>query len=190
MVLIGPAATGKSTLGAIVAASTGRPFVDIDEIGAAYYAEAGWSMDRLRAHVEAVGRVRAEREWEPARAHAVRRAVADHPGAVLSLGAGHSNYTDPALFDEVRKALGVVEHVVLVLPSPDQDRSVAVLRERSLATKQTGWVTEDGHDFLAEWVRDRGNADLATVILHTDGEDPPASARRLSELLRAADQDR
>ncbi|MFF0865312.1 shikimate kinase [Nonomuraea sp. NPDC003560] len=96
MILIGPAAAGKSTLGEGMAAATGRRFVDIDAIGADYYAEAGWDMDRLRSRIRAVGRVAAEREWEPARAHAVERAVADHPDAIIALGAGATTvlYTD------------------------------------------------------------------------------------------------
>ncbi|MEV3978580.1 shikimate kinase [Nonomuraea sp. NPDC049758] len=179
MILIGPAAAGKSTLGEGMAAATGRRFVDIDAIGAGYYAEVGWDMDRLRSRIRAVGRVAAEREWEPARAHAVERAVADHPDAVVALGAGHSHYTQPELFRRVRAALAAVAHVVLVLPCPDEERSVQVLRRRSLATKQTDWISADGHDFLAEWVRDPGNRTLATTVLHTDGQTPDETLARL-----------
>ncbi|MFI7105399.1 shikimate kinase [Nonomuraea sp. NPDC050227] len=179
MILIGPAAAGKSTLGEGMAAATGRRFVDIDAIGADYYAEAGWDMDRLRSRIRAVGRVAAEREWEPARAHAVERAVADHPDAIVALGAGHSHYTRPELFRRVRAALAAVEHVVLVLPCPDEERSVQVLRRRSLATKQTDWISADGHDFLAEWVRDPGNRTLATTVLHTDADTPDQTLARL-----------
>ncbi|MFI7424964.1 shikimate kinase [Nonomuraea sp. NPDC049684] len=180
MILIGPAAAGKSTLGEGMAAATGRRFVDIDAIGAGYYAETGWDMDRLRARIRAVGRVAAEREWEPARAHAVERAVADHPDAIVALGAGHSHYTRPELFLRVRAALAAVEHVVLVLPCADEERSVEVLRRRSLAAKGTDWISADGHDFLAEWVRAPGNRTLATTVLHTAGHTP---AETLTHLL-------
>ncbi|MFI9593628.1 shikimate kinase [Nonomuraea sp. NPDC052265] len=179
MVLIGPAAAGKSTLGEAMASATGRGFVDIDAIGGDYYAEVGWDMDRLRSRIRQVGRVAAEREWEPARAHAVERVVVDHPDAIVALGAGHSHYTRPELFRRVRSALASVAHVVLVLPCPDQERSVQVLRRRSLATKQTDWISADGHDFLAEWVRDPGNRALATIVLHTDGELPARTRTRL-----------
>ncbi|MEV4562145.1 shikimate kinase [Nonomuraea sp. NPDC049419] len=185
MVLIGPAAAGKSTLGEAVAAATGRWFVDVDALGAGYYAEVGWSMDRLRERIRAVGRVAAEREWEPARAHAVERVVAGHPDAVIAFGAGHSQYTRPDLRERVREALRPVEHVVLVLPSPDPEQSVRVLRERSIATKGTDWITGDGHDFLREWVHDAGTRELATTVLHTEGESPAESAGRLlDEVIR------
>ncbi|MGW6505607.1 hypothetical protein [Nonomuraea angiospora] len=179
MILIGPAAAGKSTLGSGLASATGRRFVDVDALGESYYAEVGWSMDRLRDRIQAVGRVAAECEWEPARAHAVGRIVADFPGAIISLGAGHSHYTQSELFRRVQAALRPVDHVVLVLPSADHERSVEILRRRSIATKGTDWISRDGHDFLCEWVRDSGNSVLATTILYTEGEEPEQSISRL-----------
>ncbi|WP_175595080.1 shikimate kinase [Nonomuraea montanisoli] len=185
MVLIGPAAAGKSTLGALLAASTGRRFVDVDEVGGAYYAEAGWTMARLRERIQAVGRVAAEREWEPARAHAVRRALAAHPAAIVALGAGHSHYTDQELFEAVRCALAPVPHVILVLPCARHDRSVEVLRHRSISVKGTDWINGDGHDLLDEWVRWPGNALLATATVHTDGEKPVETVDRLLSMCGA-----
>lgn len=179
MILIGPAAAGKSTLGNGLALATGRSFVDVDALGESYYAEVGWSMDKLRTRIQAVGRVAAEQEWEPARAHAVERIVADYPGAIISLGAGHSHYTQSELFQRVLAALRPVGHVVLVLPSPDHERSVQVLRRRSLASKGTDWISGDGHDFLFQWVHDPGNRVLATTVLYTEGEEPAESISRL-----------
>ncbi|MEU4513627.1 hypothetical protein AB0G05_29360 [Nonomuraea wenchangensis] len=169
-------------LGEGLASATGREFVDVDALGETYYAEVGWSMDRLRDRVQAVGRLSAEREWEPARAHAVERMMADHPGAIVSLGAGHSHYTRPELFQRVRLALRPVDHVVLVLPSSDRERSIQILRQRSLATKGTDWISRDGHDFLRQWVHDPGNEALATTVLHTEGEEPGQSISRLSTM--------
>jgi hypothetical protein len=84
LVLLGPAATGKSTLGQLVAGLLGVAFVDLDAVADDYYPEVGWSVDRLVERIAVVGRVAAEREWEPARAHAVERAVAEHPPARCS----------------------------------------------------------------------------------------------------------
>ncbi|MFB9676839.1 shikimate kinase [Streptosporangium vulgare] len=179
MVLIGPAAAGKSTLGDGLASAAEKNFVDVDALGETYYAEVGWSMDKLRDRIQAVGRVTAEQEWEPARAHAVERIVADHPGTIISLGAGHSHYTQSELFQRVQTALCPVNHVVLVLPSPDLERSVQVLRQRSLATKGTNWISRDGYDFLHQWVHNTGNHALATTVLYTEGEEPEQSIRRL-----------
>lgn len=182
LVLLGPAATGKSTLGELVAGLLGVAFVDLDAVADRYYPEVGWSVDRLVERIAVVGRVAAEREWEPARAHAVERAVADHPGAVLALGAGHASYTEPACLDRVRAALAPVPHTVLVVPGVDREHALTVLRARSVASKGTDWV-RDGHDFLAEWYDDVGTRGLAHRTFLTGADDPAASARRLVDML-------
>jgi hypothetical protein len=182
VVLVGPPAAGKSTLGELVAARLGVPFVDIDEVGDRYYAEAGWSVARLVERVAVVGRLAAEREWEPARAHAVRRVLADHPGAVVSLGAGHTAFTDPGHLATVRAALADVPHVVLVLPSADRDAALAELRRRCVATKGTDWV-RDGHDLLAAWLDDPGTRSLATSTFVTGVRRPSLAAAHLTDLL-------
>lgn len=179
MVLIGPAGAGKTTVGEAVAAVTGRPFVDLDAVAEPYYAEVGWSIEKLVRRVEAVGRVAAEREWEPARAHAVTRAVADHPGVVLALGAGHTSYQDPGCLAAVRAALRDCSDVVLLLPAADPVLSLDVLRRRCLDSKGTTWISQ-GHDFLAEWLHDEGMRAMATRTVFTEGVDPIALARDLS----------
>lgn len=184
LVLVGPAACGKSTVGAAAATALGVPFVDADEEGERYYREVGWDLDRLRGRIAAVGRAAAEREWEPARAHAVGRLVAEHPGAVLALGAGHTSYGDPAHRSVVAAALARAGSVVLLLPAAGRDEALRVLRARSLATKGTDWV-RDGHDFLAGWLDDPAPRALATHVLVT-GEEPPArTADRVRAIARA-----
>ncbi|WP_330174903.1 AAA family ATPase [Streptomyces sp. NBC_01498] len=178
MVLTGPAGAGKTTIGHEIAARTGRPFVDLDATGEEYYAEAGWSLTRLRDRITAVGRLTAEAEWEPARAHAVARATTDHPDAVLALGAGHTTYTDHRHTATVRTTLRRCPNVVRLLPSPDRETSLAVLRERCWATKGHSWLI-DGHDFLAQWLDDHTTERIATRTLYTGDETPTETAARL-----------
>lgn len=181
--LVGPAACGKSTAGEAAARLLGVPFVDADEAGGRYYREVGWDLDRLVDRVATVGRLAAEREWEPARAHAVGRLVADHPGAVLALGAGHTTYDDPVHRDAVRAALARAGAVVLLLPSAGRDDALRVLRERAVAAKGTDWV-RDGHDFLAGWLDDPAVRELATDVLVTGDEPPGSTARRVAAIAR------
>ncbi|WP_277213549.1 shikimate kinase [Isoptericola croceus] len=182
LVLLGPAASGKSTLGALVAERLGRSFVDIDAAADPYYAEVGWSIDRLVERVRAVGRAAAEREWEPARAHAVRRVVEANPGAVVALGAGHASYTAERHREAVRAALRGVPHVVLPLPSLDRAVALTVLRHRSVMDKGTDWVF-DGHDLLAEWFDDAGTRALATHTVTTSGRTPEDVAAEVAALI-------
>lgn len=167
IVFVGPACAGKSTLGQLVAAELGAPLVDLDAAAAPYYAEAGWSLDRLTERIGAVGRIAAEPEWEPARIHAVERVVEDHPGAVIAFGAGHTSYTDPAYQERLRDALAPPLHVVRLSPSADRDQALRVLRSRSIATTGSDRIY-DGHDLLAEWLDDPVVSDLATYTVYTD----------------------
>jgi hypothetical protein len=127
--------------------------------------------------------VAAEREWEPVRAHAVRRVVASSPGAVVALGAGHASYTDAGSGAVAAAALGVVSNRVLVLPSLDRQTALVDLRRRSLLDKGTDWVVE-GHDFLAEWFDDRGMRALATSVVVTQGRTPGRVAEEIAALAR------
>ncbi|MET7289930.1 shikimate kinase [Streptomyces sp. NPDC005573] len=178
MVLVGPAGAGKTTLGQEVAARTERPFVDLDAVADRYYAQVGWSVDGLRERIAAVGRLAAEAEWEPARAHAVACAVADHPGAVIALGAGHTSYTGREHLATVRTALARCGFVVRVLPSADREVSLSVLRRRCTDGKGRSWII-DGHDFLAHWLDDAGTRSVATRTVHTSGQTPAETALRL-----------
>lgn len=185
LILIGPAASGKSTLGAILANELQMQFVDLDEVSTPYYEEVGWSIARLVEHIEKVGRVAAERDWEIARAHAVSRAMADFPKAVIAFGAGHASYCEAQHSQQVAQALKSVEHVVFVEPCSDRTTSLQILRERSIASKNTDWIRES-HDFLAQWLDDPFTRMLATTTLYTEGESPQQSAQRLLAELHLA----
>ncbi|PUB24486.1 shikimate kinase [Promicromonospora sp. AC04] len=181
MILVGPLAAGKSTLGALVAERLGHPFVDIDDIAWPYCAEVGWTLDRLLERDEAVGWAAAEREWEPARAHAVQRTIADHPDAVIALGAGYTSFTSADHAQQVRLALAPIPDVIHLLPSPDPERSVTVLRERAIRSRGKDWIIE-GDDWIARWVADTLAGEVAAATVFTDGMSPHESADQVVRL--------
>jgi nucleoside-triphosphatase THEP1 len=178
IVLVGPPATGKTTLGEMLAARLQRPFLDLDAVGGHYYAEAGWSIAKLIERITAVGRLAAEIEWEPARAHAVARVIADHPDAMIALGAGHTSYTNPGLREAVRTVLENCPDVVHILPSADRDLSLFMLRERCIASKGHPWIA-DGHDFLAAWLDDPTPGQVATRTVYTVNQTPNQTVESL-----------
>ncbi|GLF99888.1 hypothetical protein [Streptomyces yaizuensis] len=102
------------------------------------------------------------------------RAVAEHPGAVVALGAGHTSYTDPGHPATVRAAPGRCRDVIHVLPFPDRALSPAALRHRCATDKGRSWIV-DGHDFLAHRLDDPGTRGLATRTIHTGDETPARS---------------
>lgn len=177
-VLIGGPASGKSTVGGLVADSTSRPMIDADEHGTPWYAEVGWSVDRLHRRAQVVGFSEAHREWEVALAHVVQQLVAHHPHAVLALGAGHTHLTTPTLLDDVGQALSLADQVILLRPSADPGVSATVLRARCVQSRGSDWVVE-GQDWLQRWLTDGHDDQLATHVVETGGESPQQTADRI-----------
>ncbi|MEN9644671.1 MAG: hypothetical protein RL238_1340 [Actinomycetota bacterium] len=169
VVLIGPVAAGKSSVGAALASLLGRPFVDLDEVAAGYYDEAGQPVSALIDHAVADGFVAAHRWWQPARAHAVQRVVEEFGGAVVALGAGHSHFEDDAFIVTVEQTLADAL-VVLLLPEPDVDASVDCLRRRCVAERgaDQDWL-HDEVDFIRDWVVSAQNRSLADVVVYDRG---------------------
>lgn len=180
-VLVGPPGSGKSTVGERLAEATGRPFVDADAASADFYAEVGWSVERLRQRASEVGFARAHGEWEVALAQAVERLVETSPGAVVSLGAGHSHVTDDALFARVVRALSAADQVVLLRPSSDTAVSLEVLRQRCVVDKGTTWHVDDV-DWLAMWLTDGRDEVVATHVVLTGDDTPAETASALAAL--------
>ena len=170
VVLIGPVCVGKSTLLPLVAERLGRPYVDLDDVAEPYYEEVGRGRAQLHEIGAARGDLCAYLWWQKGHPHAVRRVLEDHPGAVVALGAGHSTYTEDALFREVQAVLAERE-VVLLLPGKDDAAGIVVLRERAMRLNGMDWIM-DGVDLLDEWVTGDQNRALATATVRV-GDDPP-----------------
>ena len=180
-VLIGPVCAGKTTLLPLVAHRLGRPWVDLDDVAEPYYEEVGYGRDALNAVGAERGDLGAYSWWQQGHPHAVRRVLQDHPDAVIALGAGHTSYMDIALFDEVRSLLEPCA-TVLILPSPDSERSLRVLRERAMERNGADWIM-DGVDFLEQWVSGNHNRLLATVTMYTEGRSPSDVADAIVEAI-------
>ncbi len=171
IILIGPVTAGKSTVAPLLAERLQIPHIALDRIAAAYYEESGCGEDVFEKIRQEQGFLAAYRRWWPSLAYATERLLTDYHHCVIDLGAGHSHYEDPELFARVRRALAPYRSVVLLLPSPDLDASVHILRGQ--AREQQGWDwVPDGYDFIEHWVKDHCNHDLATMIVYTQGRTP------------------
>jgi shikimate kinase len=130
IVLIGPAATGKTTISKLVAEQLGKPYVSLDEIRWDYYREIGYSDVAERQITAEKGGLGQHEYWERFAAYAVERVLQDYGGAVLDFGGGHSVYVNTELFKRVEQALVAYSNIVLVLPTPDNTESLRILEER------------------------------------------------------------
>jgi hypothetical protein len=168
IVMIGPWGAGKSTLARLLAEKLELPHAPLDPVAWDYYQEVGF-------------------EWE--RAHQIRAAEGALAFCRFDLGAGHTvpaPWDDETMFDRVQQALAPFQNVVLVLPSPDPDRSTAVLRERSA---EEWWLKEirerHGFDLNEHFIRHPANERLARHTVYTEGRSPEETRDEILEWLRS-----
>lgn len=170
IVLIGPACAGKSTVGDLLGEALSTAHVDADHVAERYYLEAGWSVERFRSVERRSGLLEAYRDGEQAMVFALEQVLGNHHDCVFSLGAAHTHFVTPAFIERARQILAPFENVVLLLPSPDSARSVAILRDRCRAVGLRSWH-DAGCDLIERWVTDDCNREFATLTVHTEGHD-------------------
>ena len=181
VVLIGPIAAGKSTVGAVLSELLGVPQVSMDDVRWAYFAELGY--DRAEAERQSLqGRTVAEKlaYGKPYEVHSIERVLADRPGFVIDLGASNSVYDDDAQFERVRRAM-TDARVVLVLPLPDVDASSVVLMERlrAIVHAKGEELSQQLLDFDDYFLRHPSNQRLADLAVYTEGRSPRAVAEEI-----------
>lgn len=167
IILIGPQDTGKSTIGALLAERLQLPRAPVDQLRFGYYTEIGYDHEQARRLRRAEGFAALVRYWKPFELHAVERILSDHPGHVVDFGAGHSVYDDAAQMQRLRDVLAPYPNVILLLPSPDADESIALLHERE--KQRVGINGVELHRYLLEHP---ANRTLATHIVYTQGQTP------------------
>ena len=177
VILIGPISAGKSTLGKLIAEKLGMPCRHMDQVRNRYYKEIGYD-DDLAGQIQGKdGFLGLYRYWKPFEAHAVERLLSENEEVVIDFGGGHSVYEDDTLFARVQKVMAPYPYVILILPSPDKDRSVKILNER------TGGVVSEGFDFHEHFVKHHSNYDLAKHIVYTEGKTPEETCAEIIEII-------
>ena len=183
VVLIGPIAAGKSTLGSLLSAALGLPQCSMDDVRFRYYGEIGYDESLATRLYQTEGFWGLYRYWKPFEAHAVERVLADHPSSVIDFGAGHSVYEDDALFVRAKRALAPCRHVVLVLPSPDLNTSLAVLRRRRPS------LDAIDPDINEHFIRHPSNYELATFTMYTEDRLPEETCAEIVGRIQSSYRD-
>jgi len=188
VVLIGPLAAGKSTVGAELASLLGVPICSLDDVRWAYYDEIGYDAAEAE-RCFARGRTPSEKlaYTKPFEVYAIEQVMAGRPHGVVDFGASNSVYDDPALLARVAAALSG-SHVVLLLPSEDDAASARVLEVRLRAILRAKGE-QMGPDLLAlnaYFIGHEANHQLADEVVHTADKPPAVIAAEVARGLEAA----
>jgi shikimate kinase len=177
LILIGPISAGKSTLSKLVAEKLGLPCRHMDQVRERYYNEIGYDKKLAEQIRRKDGFLGLYRYWKPFEAHAVERLLSENAEAVIDFGGGHSVYEDDTLFARVQQVMAPYPYVILILPSPDKEKSVKILNER------TGGMVSEGFDFHEHFVKHHSNYDLAKHIVYTEGKTPEETCAEIVEIV-------
>lgn len=203
IVLIGPKGVGKSTQGRLLASALQRPNISLDALCWRYYAEleevrraqerltTDHGADQVAAHdrfwfagelgrhlTRELGPAGAARYKEVMELHALRRALEEHAGSIIDLGAGHSLFADEDNCAAAQALLAGCPHVVLLMPYADVAASVAILH-RNLAHR----VPAVSLDRIRYYVDHPSNRRLATHTVYTEERTPAAVCERILAVL-------
>jgi shikimate kinase len=188
IVLIGPIKAGKTTLGKLLAAKLGLRGASLDATGWRYYIDAGFDLGHCSKLRDTEGELSSYRYFEGYLFQAFERHLRESRGCVIDLGAGHSVYWDSADLDRAKALLAPYANVVHVLPSPDLDRSAAILRHR---TREVPWLNrireQNGLDLNEQFLRHRSNFELAKLTAYTEGKTPEATAAEILAMVSPRD---
>ena len=182
VILIGPISAGKSTLSKLIAEKLGIPCRHMDQVRIRYYKEIGYDDDLAQQILGKDGFLGLYRYWKPFEAHAVERLLSENEEVVIDFGGGHSVYEEDTLFARVQKVMAPYPYVILILPSPDKDKSVKILNER------TGGAVSEGFDFHEHFVKHHSNYDLAKHIVYTEGKTLEETCAEIVEIITSGRQ--
>src|SRR5690349_10842163 len=179
IILIGPIRSGKSTLGRLLAEQLDVPQISMDGLCWDYYREIGYYEPDAEAH-DADGLIASRFVL-----YALERLLADHRECVIDLGGGHSVHRDAADLLRMQQALNAYPNRFLLLPSPDLEKSAAILAERNQGNswlqtflQKKGW---NPNDFF---LRHPSNATLAKHTIYTEGKSPEQTRDEILHLLK------
>jgi shikimate kinase len=178
IIFIGPIGAGKTTIGKMVAKELSLPNFSLDE-EEHLAASVGYDVELYK---------RMQEEQDLLTAYEYRRSFYDrlvplflaaHERGVLDLGGGHPIVPDPVKQETIKRALAPYKYIFLLMPTPDVQQSLRILRERSEEDK-------NDPDFNELYFRggNRTFWDLAKFAIYTEGKTPEQTSAEVLKLLR------
>jgi hypothetical protein len=179
ILFIGPVRAGKSTLAGLLASRLNLPHVSFDDLRWKYYSEIGYDAD-LAKQIRAQGGFLARMfYWQLFDVYSVERVLGDHPEAVIDFGAGVGPYESQEQLKRLRSVLELIPNIFLLLPSPDMDEALEILRQRDANPP-----ADLKFDINAHFLRHPGYKLLAKYIIYTKNKTPDESAAEVLVLLK------
>jgi len=165
IVLIGPVAVGKTTVGRLLAAELAVPLVSMDDHRFDYYREAGYDDELVRRILAAEGPDGVLSYWSRFDPYSIERLLKDHRGSVIDMGGGSTVCDTPEQLARTKAALAPYPNVVLLMPFADRERSLAFLNQR------TGHTDRAPHG-NSRFVGHPSNDELARMTVLVAGRTP------------------
>lgn len=178
IILIGPPMAGKSTLAQSLARETNLPWFNLDELRWGYMKEIGYDKaldDEIRRRGGFLARAL---YWQLFGPYVIERFLAEHSHCIMDFGGGHTVYDSQESHNRVKRALAPYPNVILVLPSPDPEKSIKILSDR-LALEPV----ELNFDFSRHFVEHPANHELAKHIIYTEGKSVDESTAEILGLI-------
>ena len=191
VILIGPMSAGKSTIAKLLAERLNVPRIELDNVRQKFYKEIGYNEKYASDIIGQKGMAELIKYWKPFEAHAVERALEEFDHCVMDFGAGHSVYEDQDLFTRVENALQPHYNVLLILPSPDLDRSVEVVNQRfsELLIREVGKIDPELLQLNEYFTRHPSNGLLAKKTFYTDGNEPKDTCQEILDWMHKGGDD-
>lgn len=170
IVLIGPIQAGKSTLGKLLSKQLNLPRASLDLVHAQYLVEAGFDSNKADTLLKNEGFPSFFKYRRQFYLSMLERHLKENRNCVIDLGAGHSVFFENNQLEQAQKILAQYQNVILILPSPDLDESLVILRQR-FNQGRLDWLSEMreglGFDLDEYFLYYHSSFDLAKFIVYT-----------------------
>jgi shikimate kinase len=178
IILIGPVRSGKSTLGRLLAEKLGLPQVSLDDLRWKYYREIGYDEVLAQTFRQRGGFLAMVLYWNLFDAYAIERLLDEHRTCVFDFGAGAGTTESQESFIRVQHALAPYPNVFLILPSPDIEEALHILRQRDLQPP-----ADLNFDFNRHFLERGGYHCLAKHTVFTRGRTPEETRDDILDLI-------
>lgn len=165
IILLGPAAVGKTTTAKLLSEKLGKPVISIDDIRFDYYKEIGYDNDHMKNLLEKAGIMAIYQYGKIFDAYSIERILEDHQDCIFDFGGGNNASGFDFEISRIYKALNPYENVVLLFPCSDKKEALKFIYERRS-------FTPIQRELIEHLVFDESNFKLAKYTIYVKDKTP------------------